>query len=90
MEIVVRRGVTPTSGRRRAAASTASMFNIGSPIPMKTAWSIASMRRKCSAWSTISHSLRFRRKRIWPVAQNVHVSGQPDWEERQTERRPSR
>ena len=31
-----------------------------------------------------------RRKRIWPVAQNVHVSGQPDCDETQTERRPSR
>ena len=34
--------------------------------------------------------MRFRRNRIWPVAQNVHVSGQPDCEERQSERRPSR
>ena len=29
-------------------------------------------------------------ERIAPVAQNVHVSGQPDCEERQSERRPSR
>ena len=35
-------------------------------------------------------AVRLRRKRIWPVAQNVQVSGQPDCEERQSERRPSR
>ena len=29
-------------------------------------------------------------ERIAPVAQNVHVSGQPDCEETQSERRPSR
>ena len=29
-------------------------------------------------------------ERIEPVAQNVHVSGQPDCEDRQSERRPSR
>ena len=57
---------------------------------MKTQWSTASMRRKCSAWSTISDAVRLRPKRIAPVAQNVQVSGQPDWEERHSERRPSR
>ena len=35
-------------------------------------------------------AVRLRPKRIAPVAQNVHVSGQPDWEETHTERRPSR
>ena len=48
------------------------------------------MRRKCSAWSRISEALRLRAKRICPVAQNVHVSGQPDCEERQSERRAVR
>ena len=86
----MRRGVTPRSGRRRAAAITASTFSIGSPMPMKTTWSIGSIRLKCSAWSSISHGVRLRRNCIWPVAQNVHVSGQPDCDERQTERRPSR
>ena len=57
---------------------------------MKTAWSSGSIRRKCSAWSRISHAVRLRPKRIAPVAQKVHVSGQPDCEETQTERRPSR
>jgi hypothetical protein len=38
----------------------------------------------------ISEAVRFRPKRIVPVAQNVHVSGQPDWAERQRDRRPSR
>ena len=59
-------------------------------MPMKTQWSTASMRRKCSAWSRISDAVRLRPNRIAPVAQNVQVSGQPDCEETQIERRPSR
>jgi len=47
-EIVVRRWVTPVSGRRRAAARTFSTFMNGSPIPMNTTWSTRSARRKCS------------------------------------------
>ena len=80
----------PTSGSRSQAASTASRFISGSPMPMKTAFVTGPERRKWSAWSRISEAVRFRPKRIWPVAQNVHVSGQPDWLERQRERRPSR
>jgi hypothetical protein len=57
---------------------------------MNTAWSTASARRKWSAWSRISDVVRFRPKRIAPVAQKVHVSGQPDWLERHSDRRPSR
>ena len=59
-------------------------------MPMYTAWFTGSRRRKCSAWSRISEAVRLRPKRIAPVAQNVHVSGQPDCDERQSERRPSR
>ena len=59
-------------------------------MPMKTAWSTGSIRRKCSAWSRISEAVRLRPKRIEPVAQNVQVSGQPDCEETQIVRRPSR
>ena len=66
------------------------MFISGSPMPMNTRWSTGSMRRKCSTWSRISEAVRLRPKLIVPVAQNVHVSGQPDCEETQTERRPSR
>ena len=80
----------PRSGRRSQAPSTFSRFIIGSPMPMNTAWSTFSMRRKCSAWSTISPAVRLRPNFIDPVAQNVHVSGQPDWEDRHSERRPSR
>ena len=90
VEIAVRRCVIPISGSRSAAARTASMFIIGSPIPMKTRWLSVARRRKWRTWSTISSVVRLRPKRIEPVAQNVHVSGQPDWEETQTERRPSR
>ena len=90
VEIVVRRCVIPRSGSRRAASSTLSRFSIGSPMPMKTQWSTASIRRKWSAWSRISEAVRLRPKRIAPVAQNVHVSGQPDCDETQIERRPSR
>ena len=79
----------PMSGSRSHAASTLSRFIIGSPMPMNTQWSIASMRRKCSAWSRISEALRLRAKRIVPVAQKLHVSGQPDCEETQIERRPT-
>ena len=63
---------------------------MGSPMPMKTAWSTSVSRRKWSAWSRISEAVRLRPNAIAPVAQNVQVSGQPDWEERQSERRPSR
>ena len=80
----------PMSGSRRAASITLSRFSIGSPMPMNTAWSTGSMRRKCSAWSRISEAVRLRPNAIWPVAQNVQVSGQPDCDERQSERRPSR
>ena len=90
VEIVVRRCVMPTSGSRRAAASTLSRFIIGSPMPMKTRWSTGSMRRKCSTWSRISDAVRLRPNFIVPVAQNVQVSGQPDCEDTQIERRPSR
>ena len=48
------------------------------------------MRRKCSAWSRISDAVRLRPNFIGPVAQNVQVSGQPDCDETQSERRPSR
>ena len=80
----------PTSGSRSQAASTASRFMSGSPIPMNTAWFTGSLRRKWSAWSRISEAVRLRPKRIAPVAQKVQVSGQPDWLETQSERRPSR
>ena len=86
----MRRWVTPTSGRRRQASSTLSRFIIGSPMPMKTTWSTSSMRRKCSAWSRISLTVRLRPNFIVPVAQKVHVSGQPDCEDKHNERRPSR
>ena len=89
VEIAVRRFVMPRSGSRRQAASTLSRFIIGSPMPMKTQWSTFDMRRKCSAWSTISHAVRLRPNFIAPVAQNVHVSGQPDCEDTQSEWRPS-
>jgi hypothetical protein len=59
-------------------------------MPMKTRWSTGSMRRKCRTWSRISEAVRLRPNFIVPVAQNVQVSGQPDWELTQTERRPSR
>ncbi len=90
VEIAVRRWVIPSAGSRSQAARTFSMFIIGSPMPMNTQWSSSSMRRRCSAWSTISSALRLRPNFIWPVAQNVQVSGQPDCELRQIERRPSR
>ena len=86
----MRRWVMPMSGRRSQAASTLSRFISGSPMPMNTQWSIGSMRRKWSAWSRISEAVRLRANLIAPVAQNVHVSGQPDCEETQIERRPSR
>jgi hypothetical protein len=63
---------------------------MGSPMPMNTQWSIGSMRRKCRAWSRISLAVRLRPNFIVPVAQNVHVSGHPDCDDRQTLRRPSR
>ncbi len=90
VEIPVRRLVIPTSGRRRHASITASRFIIGSPMPMNTAWSTFSMRRKNSAWSRISEAVKLRPNFIWPVAQKVQVSGQPDCEDRHSERRPSR
>ena len=37
------------------------------------------LRRKWSAWSRISAAVRLRPNFIAPVAQNVQVSGQPDW-----------
>jgi len=90
VETVVRRCVMPTSGSRAAAASTLSTFISGSPMPMNTRWFTGSMRRKCRTWSRISPTVRLRPNRIAPVAQNVHVSGQPDCDDTQTERRPSR
>ena len=80
----------PISGRRSQAASTASRLIRGSPMPMNTAWLTSSTRRKCSAWSRISDAVRLRPNFIEPVAQKVQSSGQPDWLDRQSERRPSR
>ena len=48
------------------------------------------MRRKWRTWSRISDAVRLRPNAIEPVAQNVHVSGHPDCDETQIERRPSR
>ena len=79
----------PTSGRYAIDAITLSKLISGSPMPMKTQWLISSLRRKWSAWSRISNGVRLRPNFIWPVAQKVHVSGQPDWELTQIERRPS-
>ena len=90
VETVVRRWVMPTSGSRRLASSTLGMLKPGSPMPMNTRWSTGSMRRKCRTWSRISDDVRLRPNFIVPVAQNVQVSGQPDCEETQIERRPSR
>ena len=80
----------PMSGKRSHAAKTLSTFMSGSPIPMKTAWFTFSLRRKWRAWSRISDAVRLRPKRMVPVAQNVQVSGQPDWLDTHSERRPSR
>jgi len=90
VDTVVRRWVMPTSGSLAAAASTLSAFISGSPIPMNTRWFTGSMRRKCRTWSRISETVRLRPNRMAPVAQNVHVSGQPDCDDTHTERRPSR
>ena len=90
VEIAVRLWETPMSGSRSQAPSTASRLSSGSPIPMKTAWSTGSIRRKWRAWSRISDEVRLRPKRMPPVAQKVQVSGQPDWLDRQSDRRPSR
>ena len=56
----------PRSGSRSQAASTASRFSSGSPIPMNTQWSTRSRRRKCSAWSRISEGVRLRANLIAP------------------------
>jgi hypothetical protein len=88
--IAVRRAPMPMSGRRSQAASTLSTLMSGSPMPMNTAWSTSVLRRKWRAWSTISAVVRLRPNFIAPVAQNVHVSGQPDWLLRHSDRRPSR
>jgi hypothetical protein len=90
VEIPVFEWAMPMSGRRSHAASTLSRFISGSPMPMKTAWFTGSFLRKWSAWSRISEAVRLRPNFIVPVAQNVHVSGQPDWLETHSERRPSR
>jgi len=90
VEIAVCEVATPSSGRRSQAPSTLSRFISGSPMPMKTAWFTGSFRRKCRAWSRISDAVRLRPKRIVPVAQKVHVRGQPDWLDTHSERRPSR
>jgi hypothetical protein len=90
VEIAVRRAVMPRSGSRSHAASTLSRFIIGSPMPMKTAWSTSVLRRKCRAWSRISLVVRLRPNFMAPVAQKVQVRGQPDWLLRHSELRPSR
>jgi hypothetical protein len=90
VEIPVFEWAIPTSGSRSQAASTLSRFMSGSPMPMKTVWFTRSLRRKWSAWSRISDAVRLRPNLIVPVAQNVQVSGQPDWLDTHSERRPSR
>ncbi len=90
VEIAVFDVATPSSGRRSQAPRTLSRFISGSPMPMNTALVTASVRRKWSAWSRISEVVRLRPNLMRPVAQKVQVSGQPDWLDRQSERRPSR
>ena len=90
VETVVRRWVMPTSGSRRAASSTSSTFIIGSPMPMKTSvvdrLDAAEVQRLVE---DLARRVRLRPNFIVPVAQNVQVSGQPDCDDRQSERRPS-
>ena len=57
----------PTSGSRSQAASTASRFISGSPMPMNTAFVTGSVRRKWSAWSRISE--------VREVAAEAHPAG---------------
>ena len=90
VEIVVRRCVTPSSGRR------ARRFEHGVEVHHRLAHAheddvvdrldAAEVERLVEDLAAV----RLRPNRIWPVAQNVHVSGQPDCDETQTERRPSR
>ena len=72
-------------GRRSICVSSQS----GCPLTC-TFCATGSMRLKWSTWSRISLAVRLRPNFIAPVAQNVHVSGQPDCEETQIDRRPSR
>ncbi len=90
VEIVVRRWVMPTSGSRRGAGE--HVVEVHHRLAHAHVHEVVtgSMRRKCSTWSRISLAVRLRPNFIAPVAQNVHVSGQPDCEETQIERRPSR
>ena len=77
VEIVVRRCVIPTSGSRRAAARTASTFMKGSPIPMKTRWSTGSVPAEVEHLVEDLPRGEVPSEGHRPVAQNVHVSGQP-------------
>src|SRR3954463_16072243 len=90
VETVVWLLAMPMAGSRSQLASTLSTLISGSPIPMKTTFVTRSLRRKCRAWSRISDAVRLRPNFIMPVAQNVQVSGQPDWLDTHSERRPAR
>ena len=76
--------------RMVSASLTAGQLSSGSPIPMNTtlvglsAGSRSTISRACA---TISNALRLRRNPIRPVAQNVHPSAHPAWDETQSVRR---
>ena len=59
-------------------------------MPMKTAWFTLLEATEVERLVENLPRRQVATKRIAPVAQNVHVSGQPDWDERQSERLPSR
>ena len=82
VEIVVRRWVIPTSA---GATRRQDGVRIQERLAHAHVHGVVhrSARRKWRAWSRISEAVRFRPNCIAPVAQNVHVSGHPDCEERQ-------
>ena len=88
VEIAVRRWVIPMSGSRRHASSTASRF-IGSPIPMNAVVDGIEPPEVERLVDDLSRGQVAPELHL-PVAQNVQVRGQPDCDETQIDRRPSR
>ena len=62
----------------------------GSPIPMNTAWFDGLDAAEVERLVEDLRRGQVAAEAHAPVAQNVHVSGQPDCDETQIERRPSR
>ena len=79
----------PSVPSRSMASSTFSRLCAGSPMPMKTTFFTARMRRASTTWARISMLVTCRIRPLLPVMQKRQPTAQPTWVETQSPSRGS-